>query len=218
MAETKLPAPGVGELTALLLSRRLHLESSNLSPGRSRLHRRRNARAAQHGPRGHRPVLILVTAVAAALVLAACSVTRSATPTAVPTAQGQQVGLGDSYTACPGSPGRSACPPSCARSSRNCPLVRRSLRLNPGGTRCELQLHGHRGPARPDCHQCTLLSCSWTSLSPARGPRTQPRMSSWSADRNLHVNYTLSASRLYACQVRWVDKARQAAPLRCTRS
>ena len=30
--ETKLPAPGVGELTALLPSWRLHLEASNLSP------------------------------------------------------------------------------------------------------------------------------------------------------------------------------------------
>ena len=32
MPETKLPAPGVGELTALLSSWRLHLEASNLSP------------------------------------------------------------------------------------------------------------------------------------------------------------------------------------------
>jgi len=32
MAQTKLPAPGVGELTALLPSWRLHLEASNLSP------------------------------------------------------------------------------------------------------------------------------------------------------------------------------------------
>ena len=32
MAQTKLPAPGVGELTVLLPSWRLHLEASNLSP------------------------------------------------------------------------------------------------------------------------------------------------------------------------------------------
>ncbi len=32
MPETKLPAPGVGDLTALLPSWRLHLEASNLSP------------------------------------------------------------------------------------------------------------------------------------------------------------------------------------------
>ena len=32
MAEATLPASGVGELTALLLSWRLHLEASNLSP------------------------------------------------------------------------------------------------------------------------------------------------------------------------------------------
>jgi hypothetical protein len=32
MPETKLPAPGVGELTALLPSCRLHLEAANLSP------------------------------------------------------------------------------------------------------------------------------------------------------------------------------------------
>src|SRR5689334_18593726 len=32
MAKTKLPAPGVGELTALLGSWRLHLQASNLAP------------------------------------------------------------------------------------------------------------------------------------------------------------------------------------------
>jgi len=32
MQQTKLPALGVGELTALLPSRRLHLEASDLSP------------------------------------------------------------------------------------------------------------------------------------------------------------------------------------------
>src|ERR1019366_3306321 len=32
MPQTKLPAPGVGELTVLLPSWRLHLEASNLSP------------------------------------------------------------------------------------------------------------------------------------------------------------------------------------------
>jgi hypothetical protein len=32
MTKTKLPAPGVGELTALLPSWRIHLEASNLSP------------------------------------------------------------------------------------------------------------------------------------------------------------------------------------------
>ena len=40
---------------------------------------------AQHAPRRHRPILILLTAVAAALMLAACSVARGATPAAVPT-------------------------------------------------------------------------------------------------------------------------------------
>ena len=40
---------------------------------------------ARHAPRRHRPILILLTAVAAALMLAACTVAHGATPTAVPT-------------------------------------------------------------------------------------------------------------------------------------
>ena len=40
---------------------------------------------AQHAPRGHRPILILLTAAAAALSLAACTVAHGATPAAVPT-------------------------------------------------------------------------------------------------------------------------------------
>jgi hypothetical protein len=40
---------------------------------------------AQHAPRGHRLILILLTAAAAALSLAACTVAHGATPAAVPT-------------------------------------------------------------------------------------------------------------------------------------
>jgi hypothetical protein len=39
---------------------------------------------AQHAPRGHRPILILLTAAAAALSLAACTVAHGATPAPVP--------------------------------------------------------------------------------------------------------------------------------------
>ena len=38
MRQSKLPAPGVGGLTALLPSRRIHLEASNLSPSTIRAH------------------------------------------------------------------------------------------------------------------------------------------------------------------------------------
>ena len=40
---------------------------------------------AQHAPRGHRPIPILLTTVAAALALAACTVAHGATPAAIPT-------------------------------------------------------------------------------------------------------------------------------------
>ena len=43
MPETKLPAPGVGELTALLPSWRLHLGALNLCPGTHPPHRRQGS-------------------------------------------------------------------------------------------------------------------------------------------------------------------------------
>ena len=52
MPETKLPAPGVGEPTALLPSRRLHLEALNLSPGTHLLHRRQGS-GGRVRPQGH---------------------------------------------------------------------------------------------------------------------------------------------------------------------
>jgi len=58
MTKTRLPAPGVGELTVLLPSWRLHLEASNLSPRTIRAYTDDGARLAAYLARNGMPTAV----------------------------------------------------------------------------------------------------------------------------------------------------------------
>jgi lysophospholipase L1-like esterase len=101
---------------------------------------------APQAPRSHRPVRALVTAavtaLAAALLLTACSAAHAA-PSAAgvalaagATSQGPYVALGDSYTAGLGIPGQVGMPAGCGRSGSSYPfLVAQRLGLKAGQVR-----------------------------------------------------------------------------------
>jgi hypothetical protein len=107
---------------------------------------------AQHAPRGHRPILILLTAAAAALSLAACTVAHGATP-AVP-----------AYSTASAAP----VPPSPAATSDSAATYLSSFReefpqLAQGKTDAQIISDGEA--------DCSDMAANWTMTTPSMAQR-----------------------------------------------
>lgn len=109
---------------------------------------------AQHAPRRHRPILILLTAVAAPLMLAACTVAHGATPAAVPT-----------YSAASAAP---VSPSQVARGGESAATYVSSFReefpqLAQGKTDAQIISDGEA--------DCSDMAANWTMTTPSMAQR-----------------------------------------------
>lgn len=107
---------------------------------------------AQHAPRGHRPILILLTAAAAALSLAACTVAHGATP-AVPTYS--------TASAAPVSPSPAA--PSDSAATYLSSFREEFPQLARGKTDAQIISDGEA--------DCSDMAASWTMTTPSMAQR-----------------------------------------------
>ncbi len=108
---------------------------------------------AQHAPRGYRPILILLTAAAAALSPAACTVAHGATPAAVPTYS--------TASAAPVSPSPAATSDSAATYVSS--FCAEFPQLAQGKTDAQIISDGQA--------DCSEMAASWTITTPSMAQR-----------------------------------------------